>query len=115
MGLILISQQNVPEKSTWKANQAGDGLLDMYFMPDQSAMFSVVITETSIAIDRYGATPSLQYMLQESLLLHTILDELETLAFGGEDDIEDENRLVRLKEPQDAINLARETLPARKA
>lgn len=115
LGLILISKQNEPNKGTWKANQAGDGVLDMYFLVDNTAMFSIDMNEKSITIDRYGATPSLQYMLQESLILHEVLDELETLAFGGEEDIADENRLVQLMEPGDAIKIAREKLPARKA
>lgn len=111
LGLHLIGQQGNPEKGTWLANQADDGVLDMFFK-DETGMFSVTLDENSISVDRYGPRPSLQYMLQESIVLHDFLDELNTLAFEG-DDIEDENRLLKPKD--DAIEQARETLPARKA
>merc|ERR1712071_136475 len=119
LGLILISLQNTPSKQTWQATQAGDDKLDMYFMVDQTAMFSMQLTEYSITIDRYGARPSLPYMLQESLVMHTILDELEHLASGkneGEEAVVDEqNRLIQLLDSGNAIQLARDTLPARKS
>eukprot|EP00568_Trieres_chinensis_P005687 CAMPEP_0183291314 /NCGR_PEP_ID=MMETSP0160_2-20130417/781_1 /TAXON_ID=2839 ORGANISM="Odontella Sinensis, Strain Grunow 1884" /NCGR_SAMPLE_ID=MMETSP0160_2 /ASSEMBLY_ACC=CAM_ASM_000250 /LENGTH=203 /DNA_ID=CAMNT_0025452111 /DNA_START=78 /DNA_END=689 /DNA_ORIENTATION=+ len=111
LGLHLIGQQGNPEKGTWKANEASDGILDMYFK-DETGMFSVAMSENSISVDRYGPRPSLQYLLQESVLLHDFLDELQTLAFEG-DDIEDENRLLKPKDG--AIEKARESLPARKA
>jgi len=76
-------------------------------------MFSVVLEESKIVVDRYGSRPSLPYMLQESVILHKVLDELKELAFGGEG-IEEENRLVRLEE-RDGIEKAREVLPARSA
>eukprot|EP00566_Odontella_aurita_P023880 CAMPEP_0113556134 /NCGR_PEP_ID=MMETSP0015_2-20120614/17094_1 /TAXON_ID=2838 /ORGANISM="Odontella" /LENGTH=211 /DNA_ID=CAMNT_0000457469 /DNA_START=147 /DNA_END=782 /DNA_ORIENTATION=+ /assembly_acc=CAM_ASM_000160 len=111
LGLHLIGQQGNPEKGTWVANQADDGLLDMFFK-DKTGMFSVTLGENSISVDRYGPRPSLPYLLQESVILHDFLDELNSLAFEG-DDIEAENRLLKPK--LDAIEKARETLPARKA
>ena len=86
-------------------------MLDMFFK-DNSAMFSLILEDESVVIDRYGK-PSLAYVLQESLVLHSVLDEIQTLVFDG--DIEDENRLLRLEEPGDGIEKARATLPARKA
>ena len=47
----------------------------------------------------------------ESLILHSVLDELNTLAFEGE--IEAENRLFQLEESSNAIEKARGVLPAR--
>ena len=108
LGLHLVAQQ---DNGTWKANQANDNTLDMYFK-DNSAMFSIVIGNDAITVERYGK-PSLAYVLQESVLLHSVLDELHTLGFEG--DIETQNRLLRLEEPGDAIEKAREKLPARKA
>ena len=78
LGLFFIGQQGTPVKGSWKANQASDGVLDMYYV-DNSAMFSVHLTDKLIYVDRYGK-PSLQYQLQESLILHLFLDELNTLA-----------------------------------
>mmetsp|Transcript_14681 Transcript_14681/g.22243 ORF Transcript_14681/g.22243 Transcript_14681/m.22243 type:complete len:208 (+) Transcript_14681:62-685(+) len=110
LGLFFIGQQGTPVKGSWKANQASDGVLDMYYV-DNSAMFSVHLTDKLIFVDRYGQ-PSLQYQLQESLILHRFLDELQTLAFEG-DDIEQENRLVVLSDVENGIEDARTKLPAR--
>ncbi len=112
LGLFLIGQQGTPVKGSWKANQADDGVLDMYYV-DNTAMFSVVMSETSISVDRYGLEPSLQYQLQESLVLHRLLDEIETLALGGEEEVEDENRLLVFSNPESAVSEARKKLPAR--
>ena len=113
LGLFLIGEQGTPIKGTWKANQANDGVLDM-FHTDNTAMFSVVMTESSIAVDRYGLQPSLKYQLQESLILHMLLDEIQTLALEGEE-VEDENRLIVFNDPETAIEDARTKLPARAA
>jgi hypothetical protein len=111
LGLFLIGQQGTPLKGTWKANQASDGVLDM-FHSDNTGMFSVVLTEKSVSVDRYGLAPSLQYRLQESLILHRLLDEIKSLALEGEN-IKEENRLIVLKDPDVIIQQAREKLPAR--
>jgi hypothetical protein len=113
LGLFLIGQQGTPVKGTWKANQANDGVLDM-FHKDNTAMFSVILTENSISVDRYGLEPSLQYRLQESLVLHRLLDEVKILALEG-DEVKDENRLIVLKDPDMVIDKVREKLPARAA
>jgi hypothetical protein len=84
----------------------------MYFIKDNSAMFQITIDDDAIRVDRNGK-PSLQYLLQESVVLHGVLDELNTLCFDGE--IAVENRLLQLKEPGDAIEKARMILPARRA
>lgn len=113
LGLFLIGQQATPVKGTWKANQANDGVLDM-FHSDNTGMFSVILTDKSVSVDRYGLEPSLQYRLQESLVLHRLLDEIQILALEG-DDIKDENRLIVLSDPDMAIQQARDKLPARAA
>ena len=107
LGLTLIGLQ---DKGMWKATQTSDNKLDVYFQ-DNSAMFQVVLEHNLIRVDRYGQ-PSLAYVLQESLVLHKMLDELNTLCIEG--DIESENRLLQLEDPG-AIEKARDTLPARKA
>ena len=110
IGLCLIGLQNTPDDGSWRANQASDAKLDMYFR-DNSAKFSVVLEDSCIAVDRYGKA-SLPYLLQESVILHSVLDELNELAFSSE--VELENRLLQL-EGADAIEEARSTLPARQA
>uniref|UniRef100_A0A7S0ADF3 Galectin n=1 Tax=Minutocellus polymorphus TaxID=265543 RepID=A0A7S0ADF3_9STRA len=118
LSLHCIGQQNTPNKGTWLARQCDDGVIEMWFNnPDQSGMFSITLTELTggkgtIAVERHGPRPSLVYQLQESLQLHKVLDELETLAFGNEEEVEEENRLLVLAE-SDGIESARGKLPAR--
>lgn len=107
LGLHLVGLQ---DKGTWRPNESSSNQLDVFFK-DNSAMFSIVLKADAICVDRYGQ-PSLMYMLQESVLLHGVLDELNELAFGG--DIELQNRLLQLEQP-DSIETARSTLPARAA
>lgn len=110
LGLHLIGLQNTPDKGSWQANQASDTVLDMKFR-DGSAMFSISLGDEGISVSRYGQ-PSLPYLLQESVILHSVLDEISSLAYEGE--IEEENRLLKLQD-QDSIEEVRSTLPARKA
>eukprot|EP00529_Nitzschia_sp_RCC80_P028545 CAMPEP_0113502658 /NCGR_PEP_ID=MMETSP0014_2-20120614/33692_1 /TAXON_ID=2857 /ORGANISM="Nitzschia sp." /LENGTH=263 /DNA_ID=CAMNT_0000397501 /DNA_START=34 /DNA_END=825 /DNA_ORIENTATION=+ /assembly_acc=CAM_ASM_000159 len=119
--IYLVGEQNTPTQGSWflKPNDES-GSLDMYF-GDGTAMLSIdVQADYGIKISRQGSRPSLQYMLQESVLLHGILDELEVLAFGtGDDDgkeIKAEDRLLQLdgENQADVFSKARETLPARK-
>lgn len=110
MQIHMVSEGNKPEPGTWFPKQNNEGGLDLYFK-DGSGMCTIVISEYSIKAERYGAKPSLQYLLQESVLLHSVLDELEKTAFGVEE-IEEEKRLLRLRE-DDGIDKARTILPAK--
>ncbi|KAI2495192.1 hypothetical protein MHU86_19331 [Fragilaria crotonensis] len=110
MQIHMVSEGNKPEPGTWFPKQNNEGGLDLYFK-DGSGMCTIVISEYSIKAERYGAKPSLQYLLQESVLLHSVLDELERTAFGVEE-IEEEKRLLRLREG-DGIDKARTILPAK--
>ena len=112
--IALVGLSNKPSQGTWflKQNEA-DGI-DMYFK-DGTAMVSLVFTEYSVWAERYGSQPSLQYQLQESVMLHGVLDELEKTAFGTGDEgetIQDENRLLWLSDDT-LIPSIREGLPAR--
>jgi len=115
LGLHLMGMQNTPTKGSWKANQSNDGVLDLFYA-DDSASLAINFDEDlkRIRIERWGTQPSLQYVLQESLVLHSIIDELDALAFGNTQEIEDKNRLLVLKD-NEALEKARAALPARKA
>ena len=113
LNIYLVGQCNTPEQGSWLVQQDDDGKLDLYFK-DGTGMLSLAISEAEIKADRYGQKPSLQYMLNESIMLHGLLDELNALAFEVED-IEEEKRLIQLNDPGDAIDLAREKLPAKPA
>jgi hypothetical protein len=111
--LYLVSEQNKPVKGSWVLSSNEEkGSLDMYYK-DRTGMFSIGLNEKSVKIERYGERPSLEYMLQESVMLHGVLDELNQIAFEVED-IEKEKRLLQFMD-EDSISKARETLPAGKA
>mmetsp|Transcript_23113 Transcript_23113/g.38205 ORF Transcript_23113/g.38205 Transcript_23113/m.38205 type:complete len:202 (+) Transcript_23113:143-748(+) len=110
MQIHMVSVGNKPTKGTWLPKQNDGGGLDLYFK-DGSGMCTVVVSEYMVKAERYGAKPSLQYLLQESVLLHSVLDELEKTAFEV-DDIEEGKRLIQLRD-EDGFEKARLTLPAR--
>lgn len=110
--IFLVGEQNKPVKGAWTLNQNDDrGTLDMYY-GDGTGMFSIDLKEYGIAVQRYGQRPSLQYVLQESVLLHAMLDELNQIAFEV-DDIDQDKRLLQFADPK-ALSKVRESLPARK-
>jgi hypothetical protein len=110
--IFLVGEQNKPLPNSWILNQNDDrGTLDYYFT-DGTGMISIDCTENHLKLRRYGQKPSLQYVLQESVLLHSLLDELTTITFA--EDIETDKRLLQLVD-NTAFDKARETLPARKA
>ena len=74
-------------------------------------MCQIGLEPNAIQIQRHGQRPSLEYMLQESLMLHGVLDELYKIAFDEVEDVEESQRLLKL-DPK-AIDQARESLPAR--
>jgi hypothetical protein len=105
----LMGMQNTPEPGCWKADQptTEEYVVDMYFH-DRTAALTVKLTENEITIDRIGSTPSNAYLMQESIIIDGILDELNVCV--TQEDIKDEDRLLLLPEPQDAIEKARESL-----
>lgn len=115
LNIVLVGEQNKPQPKSWftkQGDEAGD--LQVYYH-DGTGMLSIELQEYGIKMTRHGEKPSLQYQLQESVLLHSVLDELATVAFGVEEDgIETEKRLLVLQD-EDAIDKAREKLPARQA
>jgi hypothetical protein len=109
--IYLVAEQNKPVKGSWAlSNNEENGSLDMYYK-DGTGMFSIGLEDNKIRIDRHGSRPSLQYMLQESVMLHGILDEINSIAFEVVD-IEQEKRLIQFVD-DDAIANARRALPAR--
>lgn len=105
----LIGEQNTPEKGSWKADQptTEEYILDLRFH-DNTAILTVTLHPDQITIDRFGSTPSTAYMMQESVIIQGVLDELHDCAF--DEAIEEENRLLLLPEPKDAIEKVRESL-----
>lgn len=105
----LLGMQNTPERGSWKADQptTEEYVLDMYYQ-DRTAALMVTLSEEQITIDRMGSTPSTSYLMQESVIVDGILDELQACA--TQKDIADRDRLLILPEPKDAIEKARDSL-----
>jgi hypothetical protein len=111
--IYLVGSTNNPVKGAWVLTTNDEnGALQMYYK-DGTGMFALGLNENSINVQRFGERPSLEYILQESVMLHGVLDEINQIAFEVED-IEEEKRLLRFAD-DDAISKARENLPARKA
>mmetsp|Transcript_36798 Transcript_36798/g.85957 ORF Transcript_36798/g.85957 Transcript_36798/m.85957 type:complete len:123 (+) Transcript_36798:372-740(+) len=111
LSLYMMGHQNTPAKGAWRADQAEDGSLNMYYLQDNTGALSIQLVETTISVDRRGTAPSLQYKLQESVLLHGLLDEVEGIVFDG--DANDNDRLFTLPPPKDQIQKARDNLLAK--
>lgn len=118
--MYLVGQQNEPTKDSWltRQSESNPNKLETYYK-DGTGMFALDFEPDGISVSRHGKRPSLQYALQESIMLHNVLDELDGIAFGhvdseaGDEIIEEEKRLLQLSD-LNAIVYARETLPARK-
>jgi len=105
----LLGMQNTPDRGAWKADQpTRDEYVIDYYFHDRTAMLTIEMTEEEITIDRIGAVPSNSYAMQETVIVQGILDELDQCAF--DESIGEEDRLLLLTEPQDAIAQARSAL-----
>lgn len=101
----LMGMQNTPDKGTWQANQpsSDDYVVEMFFR-DATAMLTIELSEDEIAIRRCGSMPSTPYLMQESVIIEGILDELEQCA--NEKGVAMEDRLL-VPKFDDAIEMAR--------
>lgn len=109
ISLYLMGQCNTPEKGSWKSWQSGDAGIDCYFHDQSGALMIELCEETNrIIVDRMGTSPSNAYIMNESVIIDGLLDELDTIA--RDEEIAMEDRLLVLKEPGDAINAARKGL-----
>jgi hypothetical protein len=107
----LMGMQNTPHRNAWRANQPSteEYVLEMIFQHDSSARVQIDLLEDEIRVLRCGSLPSTAYLMQESVIVDGILDELHRCAFGGDDSIAAEDRLL-IPEPSNAIEVARESL-----
>jgi hypothetical protein len=109
--IYLVGEQNKPVPKSWFTKQGEQpGELQVYY-GDGTGMVSIELEDYGIKFVRHGEKPSLQYRLQESVLLHGVLDELTKVSLEMSD-IEEEKRLLRLDDSA-AIDKARDALPAR--
>lgn len=107
--LYLMGMQNTPDHRSWAVDQPTGDLyaIDCYYH-DKTAVLMIRLTNDTITIDRFGSTPSMSYVMQESVIVDGILDELSSCAF--DENVVDNDRLLQLPDPKDAIEKARENL-----
>jgi hypothetical protein len=105
--LYLMGLQNTPEPNCWKAQQCDNSEVNLRYC-DLSGSIIIQFKEDAITIDRLGSAPSMKYLLHESIVLDGFLDQLNAIVFEG--DVSEENRLLTLPEPGDAIEQARDVL-----
>lgn len=105
----LMGQQNTPDQNSWRAHQptTDDYVVDFWYH-DQSAVLTITLTDKQIVIDRTGSNPSTSYLMQETVVVQGILDELQQCAM--DESVAEEHRLLLLPEPKDAIDRARDSL-----
>ena len=106
----LMGLQNTPEDNSWRADQptSEDYVVDFWYH-DNSAVLSVTLSDEKkkITINRVGSQPSTKYIIQESLVVQGLLDELETMA--KDPDVSVANRLL-IPEEENTIEMARQSL-----
>jgi len=101
--LFLMGVQNTPEKGCWKASQSDNSEVNLRYR-DLSGSIIIRFTDDGITVDRLGSSPSMKYLMDESMILNGFMDELNAIVYDG--DVADENRLLTLVE-SDAIEKAR--------
>lgn len=104
----LLGMQNNPEKGTWRIDQptSDEYIIDLYFH-DQTGALMVRLAEDNVVIDRLGSTPSTAYIMQETVVVDGILEEMQRMATDC--DIKRDDRLILLKDDS-VITSARESL-----
>ena len=106
--LYLLGIQNTPEKGTWRIDQptTDEYIVDLYFH-DQTAALMIILADEQVTISRMGSRPSTAYIMQETVFLDGILEELQRMA--TEYNVKREDRLILLKDDKD-ITSARQAL-----
>ena len=103
-----MGMQNTPTRNSWRADQPSreEYVVEMLYH-DNTGMLSVELLSDEIRINRMGSLPSTQYLMQESLIIQGILDELLQCAF--DENVPENDRLL-VPDPVDGIDLARSSL-----
>ncbi len=88
-------------------DQTGEGGIDLYHR-DATGALMIRFEEDEIIVNRFGSSPSMTYLMNESQILNMMLDQLDEIAFDKS--IDENDRLILLNKPGDAIDIVRESL-----
>lgn len=112
LNIHLVGEQNNPVPKSWLCQQSDNtnNELIVYYQ-DGTASLTIQLRNDAIVFIRNGMKPSLQYQIQESSLIHNILDELQSVAFGiiEDKDVTADQRLLQLNDAN-TIEIARSKL-----
>ena len=104
----MMGMQNTPDRNSWRADQpSGDEYVIEMLYHDQTGAITVELFDEEIRIARCGSVPSTAYLMQESVIVQGVLDELHEIANDKSVPLAD--RLL-IPEPSDAIEVARSSL-----
>ena len=103
-----MGMQNTPDRNSWRADQPSreEYVIEMLYH-DATGMLTIEFLDDKITINRTGSMPSTKYLMQESVIIEGILDELDLCAF--DDKVAEDDRLLLTATP-DAIDIARSSL-----
>ena len=105
--MFLMGEMNNPERRTWRMDQNEEGGIDIYYKDTSGAMM-IKLEDEEIIVNRMGSRPSMDYLMGETLIINGMLDQLDEIAFDKS--IDEQDRLILLHEPGDAIDVVRESL-----
>jgi len=107
LSLYFMGECNTPTRRTWRADQTPDGGIDLYFR-DRTGALILAFNDSGMSVSRLGSAPSMEYVMQESVMLRGMLNQLDEIT--GDDKIGEGDQLLSLVEPGDAIEKVRENL-----
>jgi hypothetical protein len=104
----MLGMQNTPDRGSWRADQpSGEEYIVDMFYHDATGVITIELLEEEIRITRCGSVPSTSYLMQESIIVQGVLDELHSFAF--DESVPEADRLL-IPEPREAIDMARDSL-----
>ena len=104
----LMGLSNIPDKNSWRANQpmtSKDEYVIDFMFHDRTGLLTLTLDDDEITIDRTGATPSNAYMMQETVIVQGVLDELQAMA--TDENVAEKDRLILLLKPEECIDKVR--------
>jgi len=103
----LMGMQNTPEKGSWRTSQPDENYSIELYYQDMTGALAIRLLENEFRLERLGSTPSNKYLMQESVIVQGILDELDTCLSEG--DAKATDRLIQLQTPN-ALEKARDSV-----
>merc|ERR1719491_793740 len=79
LALYFMGECNTPNRKTWRADQTPEGGIDLYFH-DRTGALIIALNDSGMSVSRLGSAPSMEYVMQESVMLRGMLDQLDDIT-----------------------------------